>query len=36
MLQGAVTDELSAFIGAMDKDDVCPTFDTHYAAFGNF
>jgi hypothetical protein len=36
MLQGAVTDELSAFIGAMDKDDVCPAFDAHNAVFGDF
>jgi hypothetical protein len=29
MLQSAVTDELSAFIGAMDKDDIRPVFDAH-------
>ncbi len=36
MSQPAVTDELSAFIGAMDKDDICPAFDAHNQVFGNF
>jgi hypothetical protein len=36
MLQAAVTDELSAFVDAMDKDDICPAFDAHDRVFGNF
>jgi hypothetical protein len=36
LLQLSVTEELSAFICAIDKDDVCPAFDTHYQVFGNF
>jgi hypothetical protein len=35
-LQFAVTDELSAAITTMDKDDVCPAFDTHNQVSGNF
>ena len=34
--QLAVTDELSAFICAMNEEDVCPAFDTHNQVFGNF
>ena len=34
--QLAITNELSAFISAMDKDDVCPKFDPHNPVFGNF
>jgi hypothetical protein len=36
MLQSAVTDELAAFIGAMDEDDICPAFNSHDQVFGNF
>jgi hypothetical protein len=36
MLQSAVTDELSAFIGAVDKDDIRPAFDAYNTVFGNF
>jgi hypothetical protein len=34
--QLAITDELSALIAAMDKDDVFPAFDTQNLVFGNF
>jgi len=36
MLQPAITDELSAFIGAMDEDDIWPAFNSHDQVFGNF
>jgi hypothetical protein len=34
--QLAITDELSALVAAMDKDDVCPTFNAHNQVFGDF
>jgi hypothetical protein len=36
MLQAAVTDELSALVDAMDKDDICPAFNVHDRVFGDF
>jgi hypothetical protein len=36
LLQLPIAEKLSAFIPAMDKDDVCPAFDTHNQVFGNF
>jgi hypothetical protein len=36
LLQFAVTEKLSAFIVAVDKDDVCPAFNTYNQVFGNF
>jgi hypothetical protein len=34
--QLAITDELSAFISAMDKYHICPTFNAQNQVFGNF
>ncbi len=36
VLQFPIADELSPFILAMDKDDVCPAFDTQNLVFGDF
>ncbi len=36
LLQFPIADELSPFILAMDKDDVCPAFDTQNLVFGDF
>jgi hypothetical protein len=34
--QFTITEELSAFISAMDKYHICPAFDSHNQVFGNF
>ena len=36
VLQLPIADELSPFILAMDKDDICPAFDTQNLVFGDF
>ena len=36
LAQLTITDELSASIATMDKDDISPAFDSHNLVFGDF